>query len=323
MVLSDMETICKPTSSAHNEVGISRSERDLPPAHYLFKIQSYSVLMNTGVEKYETNVFQAGGYKWRLILYPNGNLHSNGSGYVSLYLAIADTDKLSNGWEVDVHFKLFVFDKKNNNYLTIQDANGAVRKFHEMKTEWGFEQLISLETLFDSSKGYLVEDSCVFGAEVFVITHSGKWESLSLVKDPPQGSFTWKLENFSKLDQSQYLSKSFTVGERDWKLKVFPRGIEQERGKGLSLYLELTNCERFPPNRRVYAKFKLRILDQIHNKHHERTDSHWFCASGTLWGYRKFVPLVDLHDAAKGYLKDDTLIMEVQILIISIVKISS
>jgi hypothetical protein len=35
-------------------------------------------------------------------------------------LAIADTENLIDGWEVNVNFKLFVFDQKNNNYLTIQ-----------------------------------------------------------------------------------------------------------------------------------------------------------------------------------------------------------
>jgi hypothetical protein len=100
--------------------------------------------------------------------------------------------------------------------LITVDGDGTVRKFHEMKTEWGFEQLISLEALFDSSQGYLIEDSCVFGAEVFVIGHSGKWESLSLVKDPPHASITFKLEKFSTLDNIFYTSNSINVGERDW-----------------------------------------------------------------------------------------------------------
>ncbi|XP_027337161.1 uncharacterized protein LOC113850831 [Abrus precatorius] len=322
MVLSDLE-ICKPASSSHNEIGISRSERDVPPAHYLFKIESYSELMNTGVEKYETNVFEAGGYKWRLILYPSGDKKSNGSGYVSLYLAIADTEKLSHGWEVNVNFKLFVFDQKNNKYLAIQDIDGTVRKFHEMKTEWGFEQLLLLENLFDSSNGYLVQDSCVFGAEVFVISHSGKWETLSVVKEPAHGTFTWKLDDFSTLDKSYYLSNSFTVGERDWKLRVYPKGNVDEKGKNLSVFLELTSCERFPPKRTVYAKFKLGMLDQLKNKYLEKTASHWFCASSDEWGYPKFVTLKELHEVAKGYIKDDTLVVKVQILSISIAKISS
>ncbi|KAK2451354.1 TRAF family protein [Trifolium repens] len=70
----------------------------------------------------------------------------------------------------------------------------------EMKKEWGFEQLISLEELFDSSNGYFVDDSCVFGAEVFVIRRCNKLESLYMVNDPPQVSLTCKLERiFDKL----------------------------------------------------------------------------------------------------------------------------
>jgi hypothetical protein len=100
------------------------------------------------------------------------------------------------------------------NTLIIVDGNGAVRKFCELKKEWGFEQLISSEELFDSSNGYFVDDSCVFGAEVFVIRRCDKLESLYMVNDPPQVSLTCKLERFSNL--TKYTSKSFTVGERDW-----------------------------------------------------------------------------------------------------------
>lgn len=56
----------------------------------------------------------------RLCLYPNGNIKSNGKGYISLYLAIADTKKLPLGWEVNVNFKLFVFNHKHDQYLTVQ-----------------------------------------------------------------------------------------------------------------------------------------------------------------------------------------------------------
>ncbi|WJX96662.1 hypothetical protein P8452_77833 [Trifolium repens] len=83
---------------------------------------------------------------------------------------------------------------ENNNYLTIQDGDGVVRKFSEMK------------------------DSCVFGAEVFVIRHCDNWESLYIVNDPPQISLTWKIEQISYL--RDWIFKSFTVGERDWTFSV-------------------------------------------------------------------------------------------------------
>jgi hypothetical protein len=55
------------------------------------------------------------------------------------------------------------------------------------------------------------------------------------------------------------------------RLKVFPKGDADEKGKSLTVFLELTNCERFPSNRTLYAKFKFRILDQLHNKYYEKT----------------------------------------------------
>jgi len=32
--------------------------------HYTLKIESFSLLLKTKVEKYESDVFEAGGYKW-------------------------------------------------------------------------------------------------------------------------------------------------------------------------------------------------------------------------------------------------------------------
>jgi speckle-type POZ protein len=55
------------------------------------------------------------------------------------------------------------------------------------------------------------------------------------------------------------------------RLKVFPKGESDEKGKSLTVFLELLNCERFPSNRTLYAKFKLRILDQLHDKYYEKT----------------------------------------------------
>ncbi|WJX91551.1 hypothetical protein P8452_73310 [Trifolium repens] len=79
-----------------------------------------------------------------------------------------------------------------------------------------------------------------------------------MVKDPPRASLTWKLENFSKLDKTSYLSKSITVGGREWKLKVYPKGNYVD-GNYLSLFLKLTDCEKFPSIKTVYARYKFKI----------------------------------------------------------------
>ncbi|KAL0388942.1 UNVERIFIED_CONTAM: Squamosa promoter-binding-like protein 1 [Sesamum radiatum] len=42
------------------------------------------------------------------------------------------------------------------------------RRFHQMKPEWGFDKFIPHSAFNDSTNGYLVNDTCVFGAEVYV-----------------------------------------------------------------------------------------------------------------------------------------------------------
>lgn len=56
----------------------------------------------------------------RLSLYPNGCKERNGSGHISLYLRILETNTFPPDWEVYVNHRLFVFDQKRDNYLTVQ-----------------------------------------------------------------------------------------------------------------------------------------------------------------------------------------------------------
>ncbi|KAE8056851.1 hypothetical protein FH972_013587 [Carpinus fangiana] len=147
-----------------------RSTRDLPAPHYTFQIKNFSLLLRMKKKKCHSGQFEVDGYQWRLVLYPNGRKNSNGKGHISLYLEIADTKDFPHGWEVNVNIiRFFVFDQIRDKYLIIQDANGRVKHFHNLKTEWGFAQLLSHDSLNDSSNGYLFDDTCVFGVEVFVI----------------------------------------------------------------------------------------------------------------------------------------------------------
>jgi hypothetical protein len=44
--------------------GISRSVVEASPAYYIMKIQSFSLLTNNSIERYESGKFEAGGHKW-------------------------------------------------------------------------------------------------------------------------------------------------------------------------------------------------------------------------------------------------------------------
>ncbi|KAJ4715214.1 Ubiquitin carboxyl-terminal hydrolase 12 [Melia azedarach] len=163
-----------------NPLANARSTSHVPPSHYILKIESFSLL--TG--KYESGEFEAGGYKWKLVLYPSGNKGKNVKDNISLYLSMADETSLNFGWEVNVVYRLFLFDQNRDKYLILQDAMRKERRFHGLKLEWGFDQFIRLKDFKDRSKGFLVEDTCVFGADVFVKERNTiKGECLSMIQN--------------------------------------------------------------------------------------------------------------------------------------------
>ncbi|PON38420.1 E3 ubiquitin-protein ligase SIN-like [Trema orientale] len=294
-------------------------KRHLPPSHYSLKIRNYSWLAK--IEVYESGAFESGGFKWKLIFYPNGDKKNNGENYISLYLAIVETETLHVGWEVNVNFKLFVYDHLEDKYLTIQDTNGTdVKRFHEMKTKWGFGQFMSLVTFKDPSIGYLVDDSCVFGAEVFVVTHTRSWESLSLVQPLPIGqklSTIWEIENFTEVGKVVHESDKFTLGGKEWYLRIYPSGFGDNKGKAVSLFLMPSNWANNPTKAAVYAKYKLRILDRVHGKHTEYTAQYCFGTSRYLGygsGSGNIISLKDLQNPENGFMVKARVAVEVEFL---------
>ncbi|KAI3702333.1 hypothetical protein L6452_28068 [Arctium lappa] len=200
------------------------SKRKDEPSHYMLKIESFSLLSEAPTTKIESDVFEASGHKWRLDLYANGNEEEKGGNHISLYVIICGTESLPKGWEVyvDVHF--FIYDHMHHNYATFQDTvNGNRTRFHEKKMKWGFDKLISLESFNKSENGYLVNDSCVFGAEVFAVTvYAQKDRILSMTKPPElMSTHTWTIENFLTVTENDLYSEIFKVGKVKWYISIY------------------------------------------------------------------------------------------------------
>ncbi|XP_022146383.1 uncharacterized protein LOC111015611 [Momordica charantia] len=275
----------KDTLSGYILNDILRSIRDEKPLHYTLQIQPFSLLKTAlatcSRERYESPIFNVGGFKWKLALYPNGDKNRNGSGYISLYLVTAEDEIVSATSEVNVVLTFLVYDNLRDNYLAVLD--GKVRRFHAMKTEWGFGKLVSLETFNDSSNGFLVDDCCAFGVDIFVM----------------------KLESYR------------------WKIRLHPKGCSQESAGFLSLYLIFDSFkELLPQGCRVYAEFEIAVLSKYGVGHKKLESKCWFEFGGieTGLGFPEFMPLRDLKEVKKGYICDDTLIVKVKINVVSILK---
>ncbi|KAJ8900354.1 hypothetical protein K2173_024994 [Erythroxylum novogranatense] len=305
----------------HKELEILQTKRDLAPLHYSIRIKEFSLLQEKH-EKYESFTFEAGGYKWKLWIYPKGNPKVPGTreNFVSLALAIQDIESLPHGWEVHVDVKLFMFDHIENNYWVTRD--GEIKRFHDMRTVWNFDYFVSMETLNHPCGGYLVNDCCVIGAEVFVIKPSGIYESVSTVQNPNNGSLTWKIPRFSKLDGGTIYSSEFFSENKKWRIRLDPKGNSSGKGNSLSVYLHLMEVQNLGPQERLCVNSELRLLNKDDDKHIKATLSQWYTWTDKMdmHGRHKFISLKDLHDCSKGFLVDDTLTVEAEILSLTVVK---
>ena len=101
-------------------------------------------------------------------------------------------------------------------------ADASVRRFHVLKTEWGIDKFIDLDTFNDPSNGYLIDDTCVFGAEVFIVKTTNNGNCLSMIHEPATLSYSWKFNRFSSANLDKYESQPFVGGNYKWYTEMLP-----------------------------------------------------------------------------------------------------
>ncbi|XP_070665822.1 ubiquitin C-terminal hydrolase 13-like isoform X3 [Malus domestica] len=132
------------------------------------------------------------------------------------------------------------------------------------------------------------------------------------VEDPPAMKFTWTIENFTRLNtKKHYYSDMFVVGGYKWRILIFPKGNNVDY---LSMYLDAADSRTLPYGWSRCAQFGLAVVNQIHPKYSIRKDTqHQFNAREGDWGYTSFMLLGDLYDQSRGYLVNDTVVVEAEI----------
>ncbi|KAH9753446.1 hypothetical protein KPL71_015073 [Citrus sinensis] len=101
------------------------------------------------------------------------------SGTYIYFLILNNTSSFTLDWEVSAVFRLFLLNQNQENYCVVQDIMGKERRFNGLKHVWGFDKFIPLRAFNDASNGYLVEDTCVFEAEVLV-KERNKFKEISI-----------------------------------------------------------------------------------------------------------------------------------------------
>ncbi|KAL8501617.1 hypothetical protein ACS0TY_020941 [Phlomoides rotata] len=303
--------------SVDNE-DFSVETRNISPQHLLVRIEGFSLLSENGIRRYESREFESGGHTWKLVICPDGdesNKHVYGD-HVSVYVCMVETDSLPVDWEVNAMFSIFLFNHILDNYTCYR---GKVQRFHAMNPKWGFPNLISKNSLTDPCNGYLVDDKCVFGAEVFVIKSQRVIDHVSVQQVTYPHKHSLVISQYSKL-KGFWDSEAFTAGDHQWWIKLYPNGHKSGEGHYVSIYLYPVNCKSFAMHEKMWTSCSMCIKNKIHNKHCTKKFSEWFSSSHTGYGFPKFIPIGDMQDPRKGFVVDDCCFLEIEISVTAIVR---
>ncbi|KAL8483441.1 hypothetical protein ACS0TY_026223 [Phlomoides rotata] len=130
-------------------------------------------------------------------------------------------------------------------------------------------------------------------------------------EDPCTTKFTWKIENFSRLTTKKLYSGVFELGDYKWRILIFPKGNNADH---LSMYLDVADSGNLPYGWSRYAHFSLAVVNQVHSKYSVRKDTHHqFNARENDWGFTTFMTLGEFYDPSKGYLVNDTCVVEAEV----------
>ncbi|CAA7013041.1 unnamed protein product [Microthlaspi erraticum] len=305
-----------PLATMSRPIPVEQMLKEFKSVHktsHLLKIDNFSLLKKYNLKMVESSVFDLGSHKWKLILYPNEN------GYVSIFLV--------NQVPINVklQFQLFLIKQIQKIWHSTGKEDFGIYSISQKRGASYFISLADLE-----KKGYLIEDCCIFGVKLFGTENakSGTAECFSLIEKPlvvpknktekpPNNKVTFEMASYSILTFGVKVHHSieFFVGNRKWRIEVHPKGFDWEEDKSLSVYLLGQGFIDNALKTNTFAKFKLRVLDQVNKDHLEKTYSDWIGAEYVdHYGFADFMPLKKLN---LPYLMNDVLYVGIAFEVIS------
>ncbi|XP_077239332.1 TNF receptor-associated factor homolog 1b-like [Tasmannia lanceolata] len=123
---------------------------------FTWKIENFSKISK---REHQSDAFEVGGYKWYILIYPQGCDVCN---HLSLFLCVANHDKLLPGWSHFAQFTIAVVNKdpKKSKY------SDTLHRFWKKEHDWGWKKFMELSKMYD---GFIVSDTLVIKAQVQVI----------------------------------------------------------------------------------------------------------------------------------------------------------
>ncbi|EXB39572.1 Ubiquitin carboxyl-terminal hydrolase 12 [Morus notabilis] len=122
----------------------------------------------------------------RILIFPQGNETYS----LSVYLDVADSATLPNGWSRYAHLRISVINQVHRKYTI---SRVTQHKFNARESDWGFTSLMPLCEFYDTARGYLVNDTCIIEAEVGFNELLDKKDSHKIIKVARNEDFVYQI----------------------------------------------------------------------------------------------------------------------------------
>ncbi len=121
---------------------------------FRWRIDNWRAFQAEAASRSYSATFSAGGFSWRLLLFPRGNTVP----FLSLYLAVTSDfrARLPAAWSKFARFALVVPNATSPALVKMTQHS-----FDNREDDWGFTQLLELAELDDPAKGWLSDDGAL------------------------------------------------------------------------------------------------------------------------------------------------------------------
>jgi hypothetical protein len=128
-------------------------------------------LKTNAIQQLWSDVFVIGGYRWRLLLYPNG-LATAMDKHLSVFLGVAEVEDLPDGWHRKAVFSISVVNHSDRRQSVLMEI-GSQPTFSAINSDWGFRHLFYLEGIrtregFLTAEGTLVLQTQVTSIQAWI-----------------------------------------------------------------------------------------------------------------------------------------------------------
>ncbi|AEC06432.1 TRAF-like family protein [Arabidopsis thaliana] len=162
-----------------------------------------------------------------------------------------------------------------------------------------------------------VEEDCVlskggellFGFDITQLLGQQNWQGDSTIvnnlREHPPSSYSLKINKLSQLTFDKYESHRFLSGGYNWRLVIYPKGNEKDKGSGfISMYVEFDNTKVSSTSpMEVFAYIIFFVYNKKENKYFTIQDVEVkrFNALRTVWGLSQVLSLETFNDLENGY----------------------